>query len=614
MNDTNKRMAAALLLLFFFASRSDGIAQEVVAEAHKTPAALADVGLVEQYQREISPESLAANLHFIASDLFEGRATGSRGQRLAALFLASQYKQMGLMPVASASGNRFSLSAFFQPFSLYRVTPRETQLQISRKGKKLSETLFSADRFDDLAYLSRGGAGNVRSDVVFAGYGIGDDSLGFNEIDALGAKEISIEGKWVMVMADEPMSVDGKSLLPTPERSLSRWTTGYVEKLMAIAGVGKPAGVLVVTDLTPRNKLPFAEAAEAASQRARNTGGLAYHDPSDIIPVFSISAKLANLILGPTGRTIEGLQRGIDKTLKPNVFEVSDVVIQSKATRHQKLETENVLAMIEGSDPELKDEVVVVSAHYDHLGTDPNLTGDQIFNGAADDGSGTVATLEIARAFILAKKNGHGPRRSILFANFTGEEAGLFGSLFYTNVDPKIPHARTVANINMDGVGGIDLGNPTGRSDYVYITGREGLSEELVELNRSINALAGSPLKLADGGPMGFSSDDRSFADQFVPFIYFSTGRTEHYHTVKDSPDTIDYAHMAQVVRLVLANVWQVANQDARIAGIDRETLEDSGYSCLPCGLACDRKMYDKPGNCPFCGHSLIKRYIRREK
>jgi Zn-dependent M28 family amino/carboxypeptidase len=252
-----------------------------------------------------------------------------------------------------------------------------------------------------------------------------------------------------------------------------------------------------------------------------------------------------------------------------------------------------------------------VSAHYDHLGINPLLDGDQIFNGAADDGSGTVATLELAQVLMNAKRDGHGPRRSILFANFTGEEVGMFGSLFYTNKNPGFPLEQTVANINMDGVGGTDHKNPTGSKDYVYITGRQGLSEELLEINEKITKLIKSSLKLTDGAKMNFSSDDAQFGDQHIPYIYYSTGRTEHYHTINDTPDTIDYPHMTRIVQLVLANIWQVANQDERISSVDRKTLSLAGYSCLPCNLSCDTVVHKQPGNCPFCGHSLVPKLVK---
>ncbi len=317
------------------------------------------------------------------------------------------------------------------------------------------------------------------------------------------------------------------------------------------------------------------------------------------------------------GQKIEDIKQQIDKSLKPNVFEIKDVTVNSKVEQSPKLETENVLAFIEGADPKLKDEVIVISAHYDHLGINPLLKGDQIFNGAADDGSGTVATLALAQAFMQAKRDGFAPRRSILFANFTGEEFGLFGSFYYTNVNPRIPLEKTIANINMDGVGGTDLKNPTGSRDYIYITGTKNLSEELIDINQRITKLTGSTLNLTDGASFGFSSDDRHFRNQLIPYIYYSTGRTEYYHTVGDTPETIDYEHFARVVQLIFANAWQVANQQSPITSVDRSKLKIEGYICEECGLECDletrKKPFAKSGVCPICGMSLVPNYVKKE-
>ena len=589
------------------------IAAQTTKKRPVTPSTFEDPALVKKYQQEISAESMAARLYYLASDDFEGRGTGSRGQRMAAQYLASQYQQMGLAPtVGDKPSSVLSPSAYLQTFTLFRQLPKEVRLELTVQGNNAAESIFSVEKYDDLSFYARGGAADASGGVVFAGYGIADDALGFNEYAALSQKGISIDGKWLVILADEPMSSEAASLLPTPEHKLSRWTTGFVDKSMARAAAGKPKGVLTVSDLTPRSKTSFADASAAASRNAQRTGNLSLFDPSDYLQTYSISAKFADQILAGSGQKIADIKQQIDASLKPNVFEAKDVTINSKVVQNQKLDTENVLAFIEGSDPKLKNEVVVVSSHYDHMGLNPLLQGDQIFNGAADDGSGTVATLELAQVLMSAKRDGHGPRRSILFANFTGEEVGMHGSVFYTNKDPRFPLEQTVANINMDGVGGIDHKNPTGSKDYVYITGRAGLSEELLSINEKIAKLTNSSLKLADGAKMNFSSDDAQFADNYVPYIYFSTGRTEHYHTVNDTPDTIDYPHMTRIVQLVLANIWQLANQDARVAGVDRKTLEFEGYSCLPCNMACDTVVHKKPGNCPFCGHTLRPKYVKK--
>jgi hypothetical protein len=348
-------------------------------------------------------------------------------------------------------------------------------------------------------------------------------------------------------------------------------------------------------------------AAQAALRTQRLSLSLAA--AHGLASTYMISNKFANQILASSGHTIEELQQKINESLKPLVFEAKGVTVNATVEPFKPLETENVLAFIEGSDPQLKDEVVVISSHYDHLGLNPTFKGDQIFNGAADDGSGVVATLELAHAFMSAKRDGNGPRRSILFINFSGEERGLLGSGFYTSTEPLVPEEKVAAAINMDGVGGIDRKHPTGSKNYIYIVGNKELSQELIEINRRVKEATNVNLELTDGP--NFPSDQLSFEAHLIPFIYYSTGLTEHYHKPSDEPQTIDYEHLARVVQLVFGTAWQVANQDARPTSVDRSKLQVIGYVCPLCPFECDDLVYEQPGECPYCGMTLSPKYSR---
>ena len=182
------------------------------------------------------------------------------------------------------------------------------------------------------------------------------------------------------------------------------------------------------------------------------------------------------------------------------------------------------------------------------------------------------------------------------------------GSTYYSQ-RPLIPWERTVADINMDGVAGIDAKHPTQSKNYIYILGHEELSTELVDLNKRLNQETGVSLELTPN--QGFGSDHYNFEVQFIPYLYYSTGLTEKYHQPGDEPNTIDYEHFARVVRLIFATAWQVANQDARIRGVDRSRLSLEGYTCRPCPFACDDTVYNQPGECPVCGMALTPRYKR---
>ena len=184
-----------------------------------TPTTLAKPELVQRYQQMITPDRLASRLHFLASDLFEGRETTTRGQKLAAQYLASQYRQLGLAPKGSLQqAGSYSPSPYFQPFPIYRRTPEKTQLEVSINGDSVASSTFSAETSDDLSYFLSGDLRNSTGGVVFAGYGIADDSLSYNDYAALAAKRHLTDGKWLIILDDEPMS-DSSTLLPTRDRN-----------------------------------------------------------------------------------------------------------------------------------------------------------------------------------------------------------------------------------------------------------------------------------------------------------------------------------------------------------------------------------------------------------
>ncbi|HEY0320851.1 MAG TPA: M28 family peptidase [Pyrinomonadaceae bacterium] len=576
-----------------------------------TPSAFQDPAMVRRYQQTITPEALAARLYFLASDMFEGRETATRGQKLAADYLASQYRRMGLIPKGTVKqDDPLSPSAYFQRFKLYKRDAMRAELEVKINGEQVVKSAYSQEEQDDLAYFAFGKLAASKGGVVFAGYGIEDDGLGYNDFAALKEQKISVDGKWIMILADEPLRDATTSLLPTADRKPSKWSARIYDKKLAIWKSGKPAGVIIVSDATSRApEGGFKEAARLAAQNAKGAANLSLSQdtPSTFPTTYFISTKLADRILSASGRTVKDVAQEINGKLKPVVFDVKGAEINARTEPFEPLESENVLAFIEGSDPKLKDEVVVVSAHYDHLGINPQLKGDQIFNGAADDGSGTVATLAMAESLMRAKADGMGPRRSILFLNTSGEEKGTLGSAFYTDKQPVIPLERIVANINMDGIGGVDAAHAKTNPNYIYIIGRKETSSELLEMSKRLNQLTGTNLFLDES--QYYPSDQLNFEKMFVPYIFYSTGLTEHYHKPSDEAQTINYEHMALVARLSFATVWQVANADAPPARISRDRLALTGYGCPPCGLECDGLLFDEPGVCPVCQMSLSPKY-----
>ncbi|NNK88091.1 MAG: M28 family peptidase [Flavobacteriaceae bacterium] len=228
--------------------------------------------------------------------------------------------------------------------------------------------------------------------------------------------------------------------------------------------------------------------------------------------------------------------------------------------------TENVYAFIEGE--EHPDEVVVISAHYDHEGIDKS---GRIYYGADDDASGTVALMEMAQAFKMAKEDGNGPGRSILFLHTTAEEIGLQGSRFYTE-NPAFPLSKTVANLNIDMIGRVDnYYMKNGGDDYIYIIGSDRLSTELHYINEAVNSTY-FDLELDyryndedDRNRYYYRSDHYNFARHNIPVIFYFNGEHPDYHRVTDTPDKINYELLAKRTRLIFATAWQLANQESRL-------------------------------------------------
>ncbi|WP_205618122.1 M28 family metallopeptidase [Neotamlana sedimentorum] len=227
--------------------------------------------------------------------------------------------------------------------------------------------------------------------------------------------------------------------------------------------------------------------------------------------------------------------------------------------------SENVLAYIEGS--EKPNEIVVISAHLDHIG----ISSDgEINNGADDDGSGTVAVLEIAEAFNEAKKAGNGPKRSILFLHVTGEELGLYGSSYYTNVDPVFPLENTVVDLNIDMVGRVDAKHEGGEN-YLYLIGSDKLSTELHQLSEEINKkyfnleFDYTYNAINDPNRFYYRSDHYNFAKNNIPVIFYFNGTHADYHRPSDTPDKINYEFLETRTRLIFTTAWEIANREERL-------------------------------------------------
>ena len=248
------------------------------------------------------------------------------------------------------------------------------------------------------------------------------------------------------------------------------------------------------------------------------------------------------------------------------------VTIEVKKER-EELVSENVLAYLEGT--EKPEELVVVTSHYDHLGK----KGDKIFNGADDDGSGTTTLIELAEAFAQAKKDGHGPKRSMLFMTVSGEEKGLLGSEFYAD-NPVFPLENTVVDLNIDMIGRIDPKRKEGDRNYIYLIGSDKLSTDLHNISEEANkTFTNIELDYTyndenDPNRFYYRSDHYNFAKNNIPIIFYFNGTHDDYHRISDTPDKINYDLLENRSRLVFHTAWELANREERIV-VDKKTEED---------------------------------------
>ncbi len=256
------------------------------------------------------------------------------------------------------------------------------------------------------------------------------------------------------------------------------------------------------------------------------------------------------------------IELGIPSPIAPNDY-FQDIDL--KYLKGNK-KSENVLAYIKGT--EKPDEVIVISAHLDHIGKHDG----EINNGADDDGSGTVAILEIAEAFKIAADKGQTPKRSILFLHVTGEEKGLLGSKYYTNVDPIFPLKNTVCNLNIDMIGRTDPKRNSANRNYLYLIGSDKLSQELHNVSEEVNSECCNiefDYKFNDDKDPNrfyYRSDHYNFAKNNIPVIFYFNGTHNDYHKPTDTVEKIDYDLLENRTRLIFHTAWEIANREQRIA------------------------------------------------
>lgn len=476
------------------------------------------------FAESITETELKEHLYIYASDEFEGRETGQPGQKKAIAYLKAEYEKLGI-PSAKTDGNYF----------------QDVPLEISKlpKGKlSVNGTDFSIGEH----VLTFAAANTSVNEIIYVGYGIEDDSYSsYNDID--------VTGKIVLLKSGEPKKSDGNYVISgNTETSIWSNMSESLTKRIQIAVDKGAIGVLYYdSDNFNRFKRRF------ESMKQNNSGRMEVVDNNapEFYSLF-IDQELA-----------KSLHASIESDSESKV--VSKKIDLSFESSNDVIKSENVVAMIKGS--EKPNEYLVISSHLDHIG----ITGDgEINNGADDDGSGTVALLEIAEAFKKASDAGVGPKRSIVFLHVTGEEKGLLGSQYYTDVDPIVPLEQTVANLNIDMIGRIDP-KREGDRNYIYLIGSDKLSIELHNLSEEVNKkfmnieLDYTYNDENDPNRFYYRSDHYNFAKNNIPIIFYFNGTHADYHKPSDTPDKINYDLLENRTRLVFHTAWEIANREQKL-------------------------------------------------
>jgi Zn-dependent M28 family amino/carboxypeptidase len=508
----------------------------------------------------IRQADLRADLFFLAGDSMRGRLTDTEENRAAADFIRSRFERMGLEPAAPQR-------SYFQNYNLMTATVGEENTLDVVADDRAARRLRLGQEF----YAHRVSAsGHASGPVVFVGFGISAPHLQYDDYNG------DVKGKIVLALDHEPGERDPKS--PFDGVVTSEPSTPW-RKALAAQEKGAIA-VLFVSDVhnhagaanfesTARNYWP------ATPPRIKSYTLAAWADRIHI-PIAQVSPALAASLVAGTGQSFEDLAKSAETTrgTTPLALPGARVELHTSVDRHI-VPDRNVVALVEGSDPRLENEWVIVSAHFDHDG----VNGTQILNGADDNGSGTVALIEIAEAYALAAKEGHRPRRTVLFAAWNSEERGLLGAWAYTE-QPLAPLSSIAAVLNMDMIGrneevqagggarfnGLEVQTAESNNNAVNMMGFSRAADLAAAVDKA-NAGIGLELKKRydnNSSNLVRRSDQWPFLQRGVAALGFMTGLHPDYHTQYDRPEKINYAKMEKIARLIHQASWDIANADAR--------------------------------------------------
>lgn len=471
------------------------------------------------FAQSITPAGLKKHLSVLASDTLEGRETATEGQRKAANYIEEQFKVMGLKPGYN--------SQYKQNFPVYQDSLNKASLIVDGRELKLdSEFVVTSNSAFNVSFAA--------SEVLFVGYGLSDSTRD-------DYKDVNARGKIVMVFPGSAVkTVKGKKVKdPIPD---------YFTLQQAAQKNGAIA--LLITDKKfPREPMPAKGPMYVTDRMKEN-----------IPNTFIISDSVGRMIMGTDYYIAQKIMK--KGPPPPKSCYLSVTLTLDKST--ERMESSNVIGVIEGTDK--KEEAIIITSHYDHLGKKDSL----VFHGADDDASGTSAVLQIAAAFKKADSAGLKPARSVIFMTVSGEEKGLWGSSYYAE-NNTFPLEKISANINIDMIGRIEQGRKDDSLNYVYVVGDDKLSSELRPISEGVNKKYSNmhlDYKFNDpNDPMRiyYRSDHYNFAKKGVPVIFYFNGLHKDYHRPTDTEDKINYDLLAKRAQLIFYTAWEMANRDELI-------------------------------------------------
>ena len=470
---------------------------------------------VRQPVELIQEADLKADIYFLSSDDMAGRNIGSREDHIATDYIAAEFLRLGLKPVGDNG-------TFYQGLDVVSG-------DVDRQQTTLTANIRGADHtyaFDRDFHWNRQSLRptKVCGPVVFAGYGIDAPDYSYNDLATL-----DLHGKIALVFTREPQANERDSKFMG---TLDTYHAFYWDEIEQLRRRGA-AGVLLIADRVPR----AVKAIPASSPRS--AGGPSYALAGEMwdLPVLTVERQVSDEPLSVSGKTADVLQAEIDRTGSPQSIAIpqSSACMSKGFTGLQTIHGHNVVGLLEGSDPKLKAETIIVTAHHDHMG----VMNGHIFNGADDNASGVAGLLGVAKAMV---KGAAKPKRSVLFIAYDGEERIFLGSYFYVH-HPLVPPAQTVATVNMDMIGrDEDDPNwplpPDRNVNMVNVLGTRynpNLRRVIDEQNRTEGLKLDYKMDTIDPNSLWSRSDHFWFATLHIPQVEFQTGLHHDYHTDQDT-------------------------------------------------------------------------------